>query len=581
MKQKNIQKGQGFVQGAFILMFANVIVKLIGALFKIPLANMIKAQAMGYFSSAYSIFTTFFIISTAGLPVAMSRMIAAAHARGDDDAVRKIFRVGMRVFLILGGCGTAIMVAISPLVEKLTTQTGLTFSLWALAPTLFFIGIISAYRGYFQGHSNMIPTAASQTIEALGKLFCGLCLAYFAKQLFPGQPWLWAAFAILGVTIGVVFSFVYLFFTKNMIARAQSAPTHFTGKRESSDIFKELIRIAIPITLAAVMINLTSNIDVFTIVPLLATRPLSLDTLNAATPELAKQINSDVANTFYGAYTAHAVTLFNLVPALTQAFSISCLPAISAARAQADYVLARRTMDSSIKIVSCITLPATFGMIALSAPIVSILFGTDPIKYTISAGELKETEFVLRDLAGTNLTPAAVSAPLLAILAISIFLAGLYSTTGSILQACGQEKKSIISAVSGILTKVVSACVLISIPKIGILGAPISTTLCYLVMLLLNFVFLHKHTQYTPKISDFFLRPLAASLLCAATAFGLYTGLSSLTSSLIALGAAIVAAVFVYFVSLMLVGGLNRDDIEMLPKGALIASLLTKLKLLK
>lgn len=576
-----MQKGQGFVQGAFILMFANVIVKLIGALFKIPLANMIEEQAMGYFSSAYSIFTTFFIISTAGLPVAMSRMIAAAHARADDGEVHQIFRVGMRVFLILGGIGTAIMVAISPIVEKLTTQTGLSFSLWALAPTLFFIGIISAYRGYFQGRSNMIPTAVSQTIEALGKLVCGLCLAYFAKQAFPGQTWLWAAFAILGVTIGVVFSFVYLFFTKSMVAHAENTVESRVFKKRSSDIFKELIRIAIPITLAAVMINLTSNIDVFTIVPLLATRPLSIDTLNAATPELARQINSDVANTFYGAYTAHAVTLFNLVPALTQAFSISCLPAISAALAQANQTLARRTMDSSIKIVSCITLPATFGMIALSAPIVSILFGKSPMKYTISAGELKETTNVLRDLSGNVLTPADVSAPLLAILAVSIFLAGLYSTTGSILQACGQEKKSIVSAISGILTKLISACILISIPQIGILGAPISTTLCYLVMLLLNFIFLHKHAEYTPKISDFFLRPLAASLLCAATAFGLYTGLSSLTSSVVSLGCAIIAAVFVYFVTLMLVGGLNRDDVEMLPKGASIARLLTKVKLLK
>ncbi|MBQ2252886.1 MAG: oligosaccharide flippase family protein, partial [Clostridia bacterium] len=108
MKAKTTQKGQGFVQGALILMFANVVVKLIGALFKLPLTNMIGEQAMGYFSSAYSIFTTFFIISTAGLPVAMSRMVAAAHARGDEAEVRQIFSVGMRVFLVLGTVGTAI-----------------------------------------------------------------------------------------------------------------------------------------------------------------------------------------------------------------------------------------------------------------------------------------------------------------------------------------------------------------------------------------------------------------------------------------------------------------------------------------
>ena len=138
MKKTRIKNSQGFVQGAFIIMFANVLVKIIGALFKIPLTNIIGEEAMGYFQSTYSIFTTFFIISTAGLPVAMSRMVAAADAKGDMRGVKQIFKVSMYVFLILGIAGTAIMVAISPLIERLSMQPGLHYSLWALAPTLFF-----------------------------------------------------------------------------------------------------------------------------------------------------------------------------------------------------------------------------------------------------------------------------------------------------------------------------------------------------------------------------------------------------------------------------------------------------------
>ena len=566
MKGKTSPKGQGFVQGALILMFANVVVKLIGALFKLPLTNMIGEQAMGYFSSAYSIFTTFFIISTAGLPVAMSRMVAAAHAREDESEVRQIFSVGMRVFLVLGTVGTAIMVALSGLVEQATKQVGLHYSLFALAPTLFFIGIISAYRGFFQGKHNMIPTAVSQTVEALGKLVCGLLLSSFAIQAFPDQPWIWASFAILGVTIGVVFSFFYLFFAKRLASRADAVSLTAKPNRSGRAVLRELIAIAIPITLAAVMINLTSNIDVFTIVPILS----------------AQGLNEDIANTLYGAYTAHAVTLFNLVPALTQAFSISIIPAVSAARAKMDDLLARRTMNSAIKIVSCITLPASLGMIALSTPIIDFLFGTEPMHYVVSAdGPLKGTSQLITNAAGEALKSSDVSAPLLAILAISIFLGGLYSCTGSILQACGQEKKSIISAVSGILTKLVSAWVLISIPEIGLLGAPISTTLCYLVMLLLNFFFLHRYAHYSPKITSFFLRPLVASLLCAATAFGIYTGLHVQGHGTLALVAAIGAAVFVYVVVLLLIRALDREDVEMLPKGDAIARLLTKLKLLK
>ena len=574
MKKTKLRNSQGFVQGAFIIMFANILVKIIGALFKIPLTNIIGEEAMGYFQSTYSIFTTFFIISTAGLPVAMSRMVAAADAKGDQRGVRQIFRVSMLVFLALGIVGTGIMAAISRLIEQLSMQPGLHYSLWALAPTLFFIGITSAFRGYFQGKHNMIPTALSQVIEALGKLVLGLLFANLALSLYPDEPYLWAGAAILGVTIGVVFSTIYLslskaFLHKNEERISLSAPD--VQERSNGAVLRELVRIAIPITVAAVVINLTSNIDVFTIVPILS---------GYLTGPFAEKI----ANTLYGTFSV-SVTLFNLVPALTQAFSISIIPSISAALAKGEKSSAHKTMDTALKMVSCIALPASLGMLVLSRPIIDLLYHTRELQYSIG-NDLKGT---IQGSAGVNLTNVDIAAPCLAILSIAIFLAALYSTTGSILQASGYEKKSIYSAIIGILTKLIGAVALIhliaglSLPNayLGILGAALSTMLSYLVMLLCNFYFLHKHVKYRPKVREFFLTPLIASVLCAAVAFGLYTGLNSLGHGKLALLVAILGAVLVYFVTLLLIGGVKREDFAAMPKGEKIAKILTKLKLLK
>lgn len=560
---------QTFVQGAFILVLANIVVKIIGALYKLPLTRMIGEQAMGYFNSAYSIFTTFFIIATAGLPVAMSRMVAAAEARGNQREVRLIFKVSMTLFFIIGLAGTGIMAAISGAVEGWTSQFGLQFSLLALSPTLFFIGVISAFRGYFQGLHNMVPTAVSQTIEALGKLAFGLLLSYLSMQAFPGQPWIHAAFAILGVTIGILFSSAYLTFSKTVLHRAKEADSPEAARlplRSGKNVLKELTIIAIPITIAAVMINLTSNIDVFTIVRILTNNGM----------------DKDIANTLYGAYTSIAVTLFNLVPALTQGFSISIIPSVSAALAKKDSAAAKKTMDSSLKIVSSIVLPATFGMIALAAPIIDFLFGTRNLTYAVSDAKTGGAELkTLTDSAGLAVTNVDVAMPLLVLLSLSIFFTGIYSVTGAILQASGLERKSIISSGAGILTKLVFACLLISIPAIGIYGAPISTTLCYLLMFILNFAFLLKYAKYRPRIREFFLRPFFASLVCGASAFGLYRGLHLFGMGRLALFISIFGAILIYLVLLLLIKGVVREDILMLPKGEKIARFLAKLKLLR
>ena len=205
-----MSRKQSFVHGAVLLMVSNIIVKLLGAIFKIPLRNLVGVEAMAYFNSAYSFYVLFYMISTAGLPVAISRMVAAANAKGNASEVKRVFRVSMVMFIIIGAIGTAIMVVFS---KAFAASTGigeeLYLSIIAIAPTLFFICITSSYRGYFQGLQNMIPTSVSQVIEAVGKLGIGLIAGNIAIQAGYNDAQV-AAFVILGVTIGVVANTLYL-----------------------------------------------------------------------------------------------------------------------------------------------------------------------------------------------------------------------------------------------------------------------------------------------------------------------------------------------------------------------------------
>ena len=192
--------GQTFVFGAVVLMASNILVKLIGALFRIPLTNIIKVEGMGYFNAAYSIYVMFYNISTAG--------IAASASKGNYKEAQKIFDIALKLFVVIGVVGTAVMMAGAQFFAEWSKMPDSSYAMLAIAPTIFFICVSSAYRGYFQGMSDMVPTAVSQVIEAVGKLGIGLAAAiYFTRNAYPVK--ITAAFVISGVSIGVALSMFY------------------------------------------------------------------------------------------------------------------------------------------------------------------------------------------------------------------------------------------------------------------------------------------------------------------------------------------------------------------------------------
>ncbi len=568
------KKNQGFVYGAFILMLSNLVVKVVGALFKIPLANVIGDTAMGYYSSAYSVYSMLFLISTAGLPVAISRMIASARAQGKAGEMRRIFRASLGLFLVIGLASSLLLYFLAQQIAAIPQEPELALCFKTIAPILFFICLSSCIRGYFQGSQNMVPTAVSQVIEALGNLGVGLTLGVWAakKGRAPAEV---ASFVLVGITVGVIASAVYLSFAKMLSAREEIPEAKEKSERRTRDVVRELIAIAVPITIASSVLSLTSVIDSMVAVRRMKEIELgrhidfsSIQSMLFSLRAVAAPVEENTAAvSIYGAYTAKAVTLFNMPPTLIYPFAISIIPAISAAKSRADRADLHRTMDFTFRIVSLICLPAAVGLSVLSGPIIRLLFSTNETLYT--------------DARGIAVTSNEIAAPMLSILATAILFSGLISVSGAMLQGYGFERKSIFSTCCGVFTKLVSSWVLIGIPAIGAFGIPISTLLCYAVMFFFNMTFLAKHTHYVFSIRKVLLKPLLAAAGCGVTAALSFWLLSSRVGEKPATILAILLAAVVYVLLIFAIKGIEKEEILMLPKGEKLLSLSQKLRLLR
>lgn len=552
------KKQQGFVYGALILMLSNLVVKVINALFKIPLANIIGDTAMGYFSSAYSIYSMCFLIATAGLPVAISRMIASARAKAQHKTVDMIYRISLVLFLGIGLAGTAVLFFGADAFARLASEPELAVCIKTISPIMFFVCLVSCVRGYFQGHQNMTPTAISQIIEVFGNLLLGLSAGILANRM-QKSPAAVAAYALAGVTLGMVASSLYMCLAKAFSGRDSEVVSSQEKTEKKRRIAKRLIAIAIPITVSSSVMSLTSVIDSM----------LAVNRLNVLVDSVYFDVNAvtPVAITLYGAYMAKAVTLFNLPPQIIYPFAISIIPTISSAEASADREKLKRTMDFTFRIVSVITLPCAFGLGILARPIIDLLFSSN--------GEL------FLDSSGQAFRSNAVVAPMLSILALAIVFSGLISMSGAMLQASGHERKSILSTCCGVGIKAVLVLVLVTVPAIGHYGIPLSTLACYLVMFFFNMFFLKRCLNYTLSFRKILLRPLIAAAFCGVGAGVGYFLLDLVLPAKLAVLGAIAIAALVYLILLFMLKGFGKDDVLMLPKGEFLLKILTRLRLIR
>ncbi len=529
-----------FFSGVVILTVANLLVKAIGLLYKIPLQNLIGDEGMGYFNAAYRIYTMFYMVSTAGLPVAVSLMISESRAKGNRREVKEIFKSAVILFLIIGTAGTSIMFFGSKILAAVIKMDASYLCMMAISPTLLFICICSAVRGYFQGYQNMLPTAVSEVLEALGKLVLGMLFATFAIKQNYDLPVV-AAFAILGLTIGVFAGSFYIVMHR-VFFKSEEFDAEFEEDcnalvRSKGKIMRSLLKIAIPITLSSSVMSVADAVDVVVI-------SRQLQSLGF-TEEIAAQ--------YYGNYTTLCVPLFNLPPVLIYPISYSIVPYISSALAENNIKKAKDVMTSSLKIAALLAIPSALGLSAMSKPILSLIF--------------------------SNEASVEMATPLLSVLALSVFFLGMLSVSNALLQANKFERLPIVSMVAGAVVKLLSSYFLIGNKNIGMYGAPIGTFLCYLTITVLNFIFLAKKVGLLPDFTQVFFKPFLASVPAVLSAWLTYQLLQGFHDKVATL-VAIVIAVIVYLIAVFLFKLIKKEEVLMIPKGNKIYGLLHKLKLM-
>ena len=480
-KDEGTRKNKGrenFYSGVFVLSLSAVIVKIIGLVYKIPMLRLLGSEGMGYFNSAYEIYALLCVISTSGLPVAMSVMISRER---DGESAESIFRCAMRLFLAVGVIGSAVMLVFSYPLASFLGNLKSFYSIIAIAPTLFFICVTSAYRGYFQGLSRMMPTAASQVIEAMGKLVLGLVLASVALNFGLGSE-VAAAFAVLGLLLGSALSTLCLALIKKFRGECASPWLVDNGK----PITRELIDASLPITVSAAVVSITKMIDMTMILRRLQSLGYS----------------GESTFSVYGSYTTLCLPLFSLAPALIGSVSMPILPRISRAIADGDREAETGAVNDGIALTSIISMPIGAGLALYSKEILELIFKGESAAITLCA-------------------------PLLTLLAFSVSFSSMVTLTNAVLQAYGHPSLPLISMGVGAAVKIILAYFLIGTDSINIAGAPISTFFCDMAINIVSFSFVCRYVPGRLNIERIFVRPFVSSVISVGASKIIYGTISA------------------------------------------------------
>ena len=529
------QKGQNYLHGAAILTLGVIIMKILGFLYKMPVANIIGPDGYSMFMQTYNVYNVFLTLSTAGLPIALARMISAANAENRPMQARRIFRVAWRTFFVIGLVFSLIMLLFPDFIAaRILHNPPAAMSIRTMAPSVLLVCLVSAYRGYCQGYGNMIPTTVGQVLEVLVKVMVGLALAWIVMHMERGKP-MGSAAAIFGVSAGSAAALLYMWIYKRR-HYSEGALADPDVPDSDRSIFRRFMRIGIPIALGSSVLAILNLVD----------SGLTMGRLQSAAGFSLNEAN--VLNGVYG----EAQTIFNL-PAAIIPLTISVVPAITAAAVRGENDQATKISEDSMRIAAVLAMPMGVGLAVLSAPIMGVIFHD-------------------RHPAGPTL---------LAIMGVAAFFVCIVLMENAILQANGREMLPMITMIVGGVVKVTLNYFLVARPNINIYGAPVGTLVSYVVMAVMNFVFMCYVLDKNPKLRNILIKPFLCSAVMGACAWGLY-GLSdrflrfggARLHMLLCMGIAILAAVAVYQILAVLMRMITRDDMRLIPGGEKIAKLL-------
>ena len=516
--------------GVFFLTFSNLLTKLCGLFLKVPLTNTLGDTGMAYFNLAYTVYKWFYMISTAGLPVAAAVLTAESIRERAFARVRAVRDTALLLFCGLGTVGSLLMALGAPMFAALQKVPEASMAIAAIAPALFCICVSSALRGWYQGLGELRPAAVSQVTEAAVKMVCGLLFGGYALRHGYALPTV-AAFAVSGLSAGCFLGMLVMLAALPAENRAvlsaegqetqeawETQEAQKINRAEKKRLLSRLFGIALPVTVSASVLSLSDLLDSMIVI-----RRMTGAGVSAAD-----------ALRLYGSYTALAVPMFNLPPVLIYPVTTALIPVLAGAAEEKRNALIR----SSIRLTAVIALPCAAGMTVLAEPILRLFYRADL---------------------------AATGAPLLTLLAPAVFFLSMLAVSNAVLQAAGHADLPVCAMAAGALVKLVSGWFLTGTPGVGILGTPVSTVLCYLVMAVADLCFVVQKTDCRLAFLPLLWKPLFASLLCAGSAEGFRRMINGRVPASAATLCAVAVGGIVYLAALVLLRGFPREEFSLLP----------------
>ena len=532
-----------FMRGAVILGAAGIIVKILGAFFRIPLGNWIAADGMAYYQTVYPIYNLLLTVATAGIPVAISRMVSERVSCENYWGANRVFKVSLYVMIALGVVLFSVTFLLADSIVGLLAKEGMddaVYALRAIAPSLLFVPIMASFRGYFQGMQNMRPTAISQIFEQFFRVVIGLILA--RALLSSGKAYA-AAGATFGATAGsltglvtVILIYMLLKSTKAHKIKMTVSRREFMGNYEHTGaIIKQIFVIAIPITLGAAIMPVMQSIDSALVINRLVDTGWS----------------AQEAKSLFGQLTGYAASLVNMPQVITQAIAISLVPAVSTAFKLRETDFLQHNIKLGMRTAMIIGLPCTVGLFVLAEPIMLLLYPSQPID-------------------------AVSAANALVVLSVGVIFLALVQTFTSVLQGVGKQNIPAINLLIGALVKLVLTYTLTGIPALNAKGAAIGTVAAYIIATVLNLIAVKKYTGTKFDIGITVIRPLISAVAMGALAYVVYLVLSMFLGNSISTLFAVAVAGAAYVVLLFVTGSIREEELAEFPKGTALVKIYRK-----
>lgn len=531
---KTNNSGNSIVKGAAIIGAAGVVVKLLGAIFKIPLTNWMGSIGMSYYQIAYVIYSVLIVLSTAGFPVAISKLVSENNAKGQYSNSQKVLKTSLGIMMFMGGVSAAICFFGANAYANYVENPLAAQAIRAIAPALLFVPLLSSFRGFFQGRRNMNPTAISEIVEQLSRVIIGFALTrIFLSRGLPEA----AAGASFGATAGslIAMAFMILVYVLHRTKLENEERAGSDLVEGTSTIVKKILMIAIPIIIGAEIIPIMYSIDATVIMKRL----------------VATGWSQDEASYLYGLMAGYCNSLINMPEFLIQAIAISIVPAISHASAQRDMVSVDKNIGTGYKLTTLIAFPSMVGLLVLCRPILRMLY----------PAQVEE---------------AMDAVPTFIVMTFSIVTLALYETTTGTLQAIGKQLIPLrnVAICAGI--KIVLTFIFVGIKSINVVGAAASSVIAYFIAFVLNELAVKKYTGVKIDISGTYIKPLIAAAIMGVFAYGGHRILEGFMGNGIATLFGIVVGVIVYAIMVVVLKVAGPEEIAELPKGEKLNSLIRK-----